>query len=540
MKLCAIQPPYPYTLASADRTVDFLIRALRECSPEHDLILLPEYSNAPTVYPEGECIPYAAAHTEELIGACVETAKRCKAVVAVNLAAEVDGSFRNTTRVFNRNGEWIGDYYKQHLPHGEVHIKKMENSYTFDFAPPRIIETEGLRLGFLTCYDCYFSEYIAHLAARQPDIVLISSHQRAERPDILKMQVCQTAFQCNAFVVRASVSMGSEKENGGCSMIAGPDARILAAYHQETGILSCEIGDPHRKYLRSNGFGGSMIPNDRFIEQGRTPWNYRACGSMVKPGDAQQNYPRICAHRGFNAIAPENSMPAFGAAVALGIQEIELDVWQTRDGELVICHDETIDSMSNGKGRIAELDFAELRQYDFGCRRGGDFAGLKIPRLEEVLKAFARQVLINLHIKSSGTENYDLETMRRIVTLVRMYDMTEHLYITGRRDVMEAALDVAPEIRRCMAAGLAPMEVVDHALRYQCNKLQFLKPYVNQEMIEKAHAHGIRCNLFWEDDPEKAREWIRMGIDTILTNRCLTVADALNLLYHADPATGGV
>ena len=64
MNLCAIQSPYPYTLAEADDAVEFLIRELDRCDSSADLILLPEYSNAPTVFPEGECIPYAAAHTE--------------------------------------------------------------------------------------------------------------------------------------------------------------------------------------------------------------------------------------------------------------------------------------------------------------------------------------------------------------------------------------------------------------------------------------------------------------------------------------------
>ena len=84
MNLCAIQSPYPYTLAEADDAVEFLIRELDRCDSSADLILLPEYSNAPTVFPEGECIPYAAAHTERLINAAVQAAKRCNAVVAVN------------------------------------------------------------------------------------------------------------------------------------------------------------------------------------------------------------------------------------------------------------------------------------------------------------------------------------------------------------------------------------------------------------------------------------------------------------------------
>ena len=55
------------------------------------------------------------------------------------------------------------------------------------------------------------------------------------------------------------------------------------------------------------------------------------------------SYPSLCAHRGFSSVAPENSMPAFGAAVALGAEEIEFDLWSTKDGVLVSCHDETLE-----------------------------------------------------------------------------------------------------------------------------------------------------------------------------------------------------
>ena len=64
MKFCAIQSPYPYTLEQADAAVDFAVQALKQCDPSIDLILLPEYSNAPTVFPEGECIPYADTGTQ--------------------------------------------------------------------------------------------------------------------------------------------------------------------------------------------------------------------------------------------------------------------------------------------------------------------------------------------------------------------------------------------------------------------------------------------------------------------------------------------
>ena len=69
-----------------------------------------------------------------------------------------------------------------------------------------------------------------------------------------------------------------------------------------------------------------------------------------------------------------------------------------------------------------------------------------------------------------------------------------------------------------MGAGEKKWEIVDRAIRLGCQKVQLFKPYFNQEMIDKAHAHGIRCNVFWSDDPEEAKRFLDMGIDTILTN----------------------
>jgi len=89
-------------------------------------------------------------------------------------------------------------------------------------------------------------------------------------------------------------------------------------------------------------------------------------------------YPRVCAHRGFSKIAPENSMPAFGAAVAMGAEEIEFDLWYTKDGELVSIHDATLDRVSDGTGFVYEYTLEELKKLDFGIKHGERFKGMRI------------------------------------------------------------------------------------------------------------------------------------------------------------------
>ena len=532
MKVCAIQPPYPYTLDAAEATVQFTISQLNACTPDLDLILLPEYSNAPTAYPDAESMRADARRfTPPLLEAAVNAARRCHAIVAVNYAAEINGEWRNTTRVFDRDGNPAGDYYKQQLPWGEVHRKNMSDSYVPFTHQPAIVEVDGLRLAFLICYDSYYNEFVANIARMRPDILLISSHQRSERPDVLENEVCGFAFQCNCFVVRASSSMGPDAETGGNAMIASPEGKILARFHEETGRLACEIGDPKRKYMRSNTFGGKLIDNFRFIEQGRTPWAYRPAGSMVIRNDLQLPYPRICAHRGFNTIAPENSMPAFGAAIALGADEIEFDVHLSSDGVVVSCHDYDLDRVSNGSGPIAEHTYQELLAFDFGVKHGPQFQGLRILTLEQILCAFSRQCIFNLHIKGQKDPARNRPLVEKVAELLYRYDCAEHTYLMTSPDVHRIALEVCPDIRRCMGAFGDPWAIVDNAIECQCQKVQLFKPHFDQALVDKAHANGILCNVFWADDPDEAKRYLDMGIDCILTNDFLRVANATGLLH---------
>jgi glycerophosphoryl diester phosphodiesterase len=71
-------------------------------------------------------------------------------------------------------------------------------------------------------------------------------------------------------------------------------------------------------------------------------------------------------------------------------------------------------------------------------------------------------------------------------------------------------------------------EIVDDAIKMNCDKVQLYAPFFNQEMVDKAHEHGIICTVFYADEPKKAIEYLEMGIDTILTNDYLNVSNAVN------------
>ncbi|MCL2519181.1 MAG: hypothetical protein FWF15_11515 [Oscillospiraceae bacterium] len=237
----------------------------------------------------------------------------------------------------------------------------------------------------------------------------------------------------------------------------------------------------------------------------------------MKP-DAEIGYPRVCSHRGFNTVMPENTIPALALAVSLGADEIEIDLWPTVDGELIVCHDDTVDRMSDGTGAVSELTCEQIMRFDVGIKHSAHLKGLKFARFEEVLEQFAKRVIINIHIKN-------VKAVEKTVDLIYKYDCAEYVYIAGVNDVMETSLKIAPELTRCCLDGQGDYTLVDRAIKYKCRKCQLVRGKYTAAMIEKAHAHDIKCNLFWSDYPEEVADLLKSGIDTILTNDYLSIAN---------------
>jgi glycerophosphoryl diester phosphodiesterase len=219
-------------------------------------------------------------------------------------------------------------------------------------------------------------------------------------------------------------------------------------------------------------------------------------------------------------------MPAFGAAIAMGAEEIEFDLWFTKDGEIVSSHDSTLERVSNGEGRIWEYTLEELRALDFGIKANKRFEGLKIATFEDILKKFACHCIMNIHLKTEGDKP---EYLDKVIRLIKKYDCEKYVYIMSGQDAVLGRLQREyPDIARCCGAGDGKWTIVDRAIRYGCKKLQLFKPYLNQEMIDKAHANGIICNVFYADTPEEAERYLDMGIDVILTNDYNRIAQVVN------------
>ena len=530
MKACVIQPPYSRNVSDCDEFFEYKMDMLNSCDDTVDIIVLPEYSDVPCATSTlEETLYYHNKYIDRLLEKCIETAKRCNSLVFVNALSKEEKGYRNTTYCYNRSGELVGKYFKKHLPPLELEVLKLDSDYTFCPSEPYVIEIEGLRYGFLTCYDFYFYESFARIARENVDVIIGCSLQRSDSHDAIEIMCKFLAYNTNAYVIRSSVSFSEDSDICGASMVVNPKGEVLENMKGKFGKAVVEF-DPKDKYYKPAGYGNPPSSHYEYIEYGRKPWQYRNGGASVVMSEHDMPYPRICAHRGFNTVAPENSMPAFGAAVAMGAEEIEFDLWYTKDGELVSLHDPTLDRVSDGHGKIYEHTFDELIGLDFGGKFSEAYKGLPVLKFEEVLQKFAGHVIMNIHIKNiTADAPYDPELMKKIITLIDKYDCRKHVYFMSENDnILRLGQELAPDIVRVVGFDGDPNNMVDRALKYDCKKIQLFKPYFDQALVDRAHENGILCNVFWSDDLEEAKKFLDMGIDVILSNDYNRVAQAVN------------
>ena len=261
LNITVVQPSYFMGEKPDENIAQFLLNELEKIE-EGSLVVLPEYSNAGGISdPESE--KAAMPRAKMMLQRASAIAKEKSAYVAINVLEKRDAKIKNSTYLFDKTGNIAYVYDKIHLPPSEVALGVERG------AGDCTCTLDGIKFGFMTCYDVYYNEQIEYLASEKPDIILIPGYQRGEATDIIRAQTKMIAFRCNSYVAKSSCSMESD-ERGGCSMIVAPDGRILADLGKEVGQISHTV-DPTWKYMRTAGFGGEMIRNDDFINIGLCP-----------------------------------------------------------------------------------------------------------------------------------------------------------------------------------------------------------------------------------------------------------------------------
>lgn len=225
--------------------------------------------------------------------------------------------------------------------------------------------------------------------------------------------------------------------------------------------------------------------------------------------------PLNVGHRGALSIAPENTLAAFAAARAAHADGVEFDVQLTRDGELVIIHDDAVDRTTDGHGSIAAMTLAEIKKLDAGSRFDSRFSGERIPTLQEVLDLLGTQMLLNIEIKSKSAEAGALE--EKVVEVVRRNALEAHVILSSFNPVsLRHVRTLAPDLR----IGYLFERVQDPAVVAELQP-EALHPHwklVTPELIAEAHAQGRQVNIWTVNEECDLRQMIALGVDAIITN----------------------
>ena len=233
MKVCVLQPKYSFNENDIDSCFKGLLSILEQCDDSLDIFVLPEYSDV-LADVKGKDGYYNAVmkYGPELLEKAKDTARRCSSFVFVNAGYKTDYGIRNTTYAINRKGEVVGRYFKAHPAPSEVKTDvegghELDVQYSYEYNSPYVIEMEGIRFGFLTCYDFYFYENFARIAREKVDIIIGCSLQRTDTHETLSIINKFLCYQTNAYLIRSSVSLGADSKVCGCSMVVSPKGEEL-------------------------------------------------------------------------------------------------------------------------------------------------------------------------------------------------------------------------------------------------------------------------------------------------------------------------
>ena len=246
--------------------------------------------------------------------------------------------------------------------------------------------------------------------------------------------------------------------------------------------------------------------------------------------------PLVIAHQGGDGIWPGDTMFAFERAVEIGVDVLEMDAHITKDGEIVLMHDETVDDTTDGTGWIEDLTLKQLKKldaaHDWSIDDGMTFPnrgqGIQVPTLDEVFEKFPQMRYV---IEIKLTEN---PIDKPLCELIRKFNMQDKVVIASFHDeAMQNFRIACPEV----ATSASRTEVRNFVLLGKAFLSGFIVPQyqsiqppfdpseslgitiMTQRFIREAHAKNIKVEPWTVNDPELMRQYIEWGVDGIITDR---------------------
>ena len=224
----------------------------------------------------------------------------------------------------------------------------------------------------------------------------------------------------------------------------------------------------------------------------------------------------IIGHRGASGHAPENTLAAFKKAVALGATFIETDLQLSRDARFVAIHDDTLDRTTNGQGRVHDQTLTALRRLDAGSWFGSEFAGERIPTLEEVLEFTKKNdVVFYLELKPSGSwggEHALIGALRESGEVARV------MVISFDPSILGSLRKIEPTLMTGVLYDGQLKDLLTSTLDVGARQIVVRGDLVTPAMINEAHKRDLQVVCWTVNNPAHIRLLVGAGVDGIMSD----------------------
>jgi glycerophosphoryl diester phosphodiesterase len=234
-------------------------------------------------------------------------------------------------------------------------------------------------------------------------------------------------------------------------------------------------------------------------------------------------YPKILAHRGGGALAPENTLAALRCGLAHGFRAVEFDVMLSVDSIPVLMHDPAFGRTVRGRGKVSETAAAALAAMDAGSWFGAAFAGEPVPTYEQAVN-FCKENGIWMNVEIKPAPGFDAVTGRTVARLTqRLFDTAEPgslpLFSSFSFEALAAAQTTAPGIPRGLLVDSIPSDWRDRLRALEAVALHTNHKNLTPELVRAVKSAGYGLFCYTVNTPQRAEEILAWGVDAFCTDR---------------------
>lgn len=283
---------------------------------------------------------------------------------------------------------------------------------------------------------------------------------------------------------------------------------------ESAGVTIGKLGRFDSRYFQ--GCLDEVALYDQTLPAERIMAHYRA----ALDGSSKEHRPQVVAHRGNNRFAPENTLVSYQQALETGAPIVELDLHRSKDGVIVLLHDDTLDRTTNGTGNVNDMTLEQLKALDAGTWKDAKYAGERIPTLEELAELCKGKAVIMLDLKDPVRGDEIAPVLQRVGI-----DSGQVIVAPWETDQASGLKPYLPDTPMILLHSRIPSEYTtdgdaffEGLKRMGFSGFSLRWMHLSQAFIDDAHRHGMKIHTWTLNDPEEISGAALMGIDGVITD----------------------